>query len=98
MKRRVPQPSKIKSQENGPEDNEIEVEYGEEAKEVEEEVMEQYPTEATALLARVDKHLLFRQYMEPHAAKPGFLDLFLFSMLRRGDLKIKDISLSYCHS
>ena len=93
MKRRIPNPVKSDSHKNGAEGDEFEAEDGEETKESK-EIVDQYPPEAIALLAKIDKYLLLRQYLEPNAVKAGFLDLFLFSMLRRGDMKIRDLSLN----
>ena len=50
------------------------------------EVEEKKPKEAIELLSRVERYLLLHQYLTAGSDRVGFADVFLLSMLRRGDL------------
>ena len=44
------------------------------------------------MLAKIDRYLLLRQYLCPYAERLGFAEVFLIGMIRRGELRLADLS------
>ena len=55
------------------------------------EIDQKMPEEVQELLTKVDRYLMLHQFMTADTDKAGFIDVFLVSMLRRGDLQIVDL-------
>ena len=55
------------------------------------EIEQQKPKEVQELLTKVNQYLMLHQFMTPNSDRAGFIDIFLVSMLRRGELQLIDL-------
>ena len=91
---KVTQSSKSKKAQNDSSEEKEEINLSDEGND--EKVMQQteidqkMPEEVQELLTKVDRYLMLHQFMTANTDKAGFIDVFLVSMLRRGDLQIVD--------
>ena len=92
---KVTQSSKSKKAQNDSSEEKEEINLSDEGND--EKVMQQteidqkMPEEVQELLTKVDRYLMLHQFMTANTDKAGFIDVFLVSMLRRGDLQIVDL-------